>query len=150
MQAREMVEQYPAVTLDSDAFESGRLIADQRLAGLVVTDESGRPRYVLGSSQVVSFMVPTYVQADPALAGVINERLADEAAARLSGTPVRDVLPEAPAELAVVDADATVIELAAAMARTDRPLAAVVDGKDLLGVVTASRLLELAFTGERG
>lgn len=145
-----MIEQYPVITLDSDAFEASRLIAEQRLAGLVVTDESGHPSFVLGSSQVVRFMLPTYVQDDPSLAGVIDERLADHAADNLSGTPVRNLLPHDSEELAVVDADATVLEVATTMGRTNRPLVAVVDGGEMGGVITASRLLELALAGAEG
>lgn len=145
-----MIEQYPVVTLDSDAFESSRLIAEQRLPGLVVTDNAGHPRYVLGSSEVVRFILPTYVRDDPSLAGVLDEQFADHAADNLSGIPVRDVLPPESEELAVVEADGTVLEVAAAMGRTHRPLVVVLQDGEMIGVVTASRLLELALAGERG
>ncbi|TDV44246.1 CBS domain-containing protein [Actinophytocola oryzae] len=53
-------------------------------------------------------------------------------------------MPEEPPELAVVKHDDTIVEVAAVMARLQCPLAAVMDGKTLVGVITASRLLELA------
>ncbi|TCO58310.1 CBS domain protein [Actinocrispum wychmicini] len=139
-----MVEEYPVTSLDSDALAAARLLATHRLPGLVVTDGSGRPHSILGASQVVRFIVPKYVQDDPSLAGVLDEQFADKVANKLSGHSVRELLPKETAELAVVDADDTVIEVAAIMARMRCPLVAVLDGDSVLGVITASRLLEKA------
>ena len=47
-------------------------------------------------------------------------------------------------ELAAVNHDDTIIEAAAIMARLRCPLAAVMKGDKLIGVISASRLLELA------
>src|SRR5262245_52668950 len=140
-----MAEEYPVTSLDSDALAAARSLATHRLPGLVVTDGSGRPQLVLGASQVVRFLVPRYVQDDPSLAGVVDEQFADRVADKLTGRTVRDLLPNDPIELAVADADDTVIEVAAVMARTRCPLVAVIDAdKGIVGVITASRLLERA------
>jgi len=139
-----MAEEYPVTNLDADALDAARLMAEHRLPGLVVTDEHGRPMSILGASQVVRFLVPKYVQDDPSLAGVLDEHFADKVADKLSGRPVRDLLPKENTELATVEADDTVIEVAAIMARMRCPLVAVVDGDHVLGVITASRLLEAA------
>jgi len=141
-----MAEEYPVTSLDSDALEAARLLASHRLPGLVVTDEQGRPHSVLGASQVVRFLVPRYVQDDPSLAAVVDEPFADRVADKLAGTPVRKLLPERPTELPAVDADDTLLEVAAVMARMRCPLVAVVDRGNLVGVITASRLLQLAIT----
>jgi predicted transcriptional regulator len=109
-----------------------------------VTDEQGRPHSVLGASQVVRFLVPSYVQDDPALAGVIDEQFADKVAEKLSGLTVRELLPKDRPELAVAEADDTIIEVAAVMARMRCPLVAVVENDKIIGVITASRLLEHA------
>ncbi|CAM3904843.1 CBS domain-containing protein [Kibdelosporangium persicum] len=139
-----MAEAYPVTSLDADALEAARLMGEHRMPGLVVTDTDGRPHSVLGASQVVRFLVPSYVQDDPALAGVIDEQFADKVATKLSGHTVRELLPKDRPELAVAEADDTIIEVAAVMARMRCPLVAVVDKGEILGVVTASRLLELA------
>lgn len=139
-----MAEDYPATSLDADALEAARLLGEHRMPGLVVTDEHGRPHSVLGASQVVRFLVPTYVQDDPALAAVIDERFADKVAEKLSGHIVRELLPRDRPELAVAEADDTIIEVAAIMARMRCPLVAVVENDQLIGVITASRLLEHA------
>ena len=139
-----MAEEYPVTSLDSDALEAARLLATHRLPGMVVTDERGWPHSVLGASQVVRFLVPSYVQDDPSLAAVLDEPFADRVADRLAGTPVRKLLPERRPELPAVEADDTIVEVAAVMARMRSPLVAVVDRGSLVGVITASRLLQVA------
>ncbi|GLY66447.1 CBS domain-containing protein [Amycolatopsis taiwanensis] len=144
MHANEMAEKFPVVEQGSSALEAARLLAHNRLPGLVVTGEDGKPCAILPASQVVRFLVPAYVQDDPSLAGVLSESMADHAADALGGKTVRQLLPAQRPELPVVRADDTLIEVAATMARLRCPLAAVVDGGGLVGVITASRLLELA------
>lgn len=144
MHAEEIVEEFPVVTIDSNALDAARMLAEHRLPGIVVTDSSGRPYAVLPASQVVRFIVPTYVQDDPSLAGVINESWADRAAEKLSGKSVRHVLPEHLLDIPAANADDTIIEVAALMARLRSPLIAVVKDGKLHGVITASRLLAAA------
>jgi CBS domain-containing protein len=140
-----MAEEFPVISLDSDAAEAARLLAKHRLPGLIVTDERGKPVTILPGSQVVRFLVPTYVQDDPSLARVVDESLADRAADKLAGVTVRKLLPHRLPELPVANADDTLLEIAAVMARLRCPLVAVVDGDRIVGAITASRLLELAF-----
>jgi CBS domain-containing protein len=144
MHASEMAEEFPVVDMDSDALDAARLLAEHRLPGIVVTDRDGCPQFVLPASQVVRFLVPTYVQDDPSLAGVLNESMADRVADKLGGRKVRTLLPSEPTELPRVNSDDTIIEVAAVMARLHCPLVAVMRDKTLLGVISASRLLEQA------
>ncbi|MFJ7213567.1 CBS domain-containing protein [Amycolatopsis sp. NPDC098790] len=146
MHAEQMAEEFPVVDVDSDALEAARSLAGRRLPGLVVTDKDGKPFSILPSSQVVKFLVPRYVQDDPSLAGVLDESMADRVVDKLSGKTVRDLLPDEPQELAAVNHDDTIVEVAATMARLRCPLAAVLRDGTLVGVITASRLLELALT----
>jgi CBS domain-containing protein len=139
-----MAEEFPVIGLDSDALDAAKLLAGRRLPGLIVTDKNGAPYSILPASQVVRFLVPSYVQDDPSLARVIDEPIADRVADKLAGTPVRKLMQDKPAELPVVKADDTVLEIAALMARLRCPLVAVVDGDTIVGAITASRLLELA------
>lgn len=131
------------VGVDVPALEAVRLIARDRLPGLVVTETDGTPRAVLPASQIVRYMVPDYVQSDPSLARVVGEKAADKIAARLRSATVADLLPERPQELPVLQADDTVMELAAVMARLRSPPCAVVAEGRIVGVVTAAHLLEL-------
>lgn len=138
-----MAEDFPAVGLDDDARKAVELLASRRLPGLIVTNADGSPYTVLPASQVVKFLVPSYVQDDPSLARVIDESLADQIADRLAGVKVRKLLPSQLTELPVVNHDDTALEIAAIMARLHCPLVVVLKDKKILGAVTASRLLEL-------
>jgi CBS domain-containing protein len=144
MRAAELAEDFPVVTVDSDALAAARLLAEHQLPGIVVTDSAGKPFAVLPASQVVRFLVPRYVQDDPSLAGVLNESMADRAADKLGSKTVRDVLPEKLVKLPYAHADDTIIEVAAIMAQLRSPLIAVVKDDRLLGVITASHLLAAA------
>lgn len=93
---------------------------------------------------MVRLLVPGYIQDDPALAGVVSELSADRIAEKLSGKTIQQVLPKPAREIASVNADDTILEVAAVMARQHSPLVAVVAQDRLIGVITASRLLEVA------
>ena len=144
MYAEDIAEDFPVVSIDSGALDAARLLAEHRLPGIVVTDSAGKPCAVLPASQVVRFIVPRYVQDDPALAAVLNDSAADRAAKKLGGKTVRDVLPEHLVDVPAANADDTIIEVAALMVRLRSPLIAVLKNGKLHGVITASRLLSAA------
>jgi CBS domain-containing protein len=148
MRASELATDYPTVTLDSDALEAARMLAVQKLPGVLVVDADGAPYAVLPASRLVKLLVPAYVIEDPALAAVVDEQHADRLCQALAGRSVAETLPREPRErtkASVADADDTALEVAALMARERSPLVAVVDSRDgdrLLGVITASHLLD--------
>lgn len=144
MHAEDIAEDFPVVSMESDALDAARMLAEHRLPGIVVTDPSGKTFAVLPASQVVRFIIPQYVQDDPSLAGVLDESMADQAADRLASKKVRDVLPDHLIDVPAARADDTIIEVAANMARCRSPLVAVMKDGALAGVITASRLLEAA------
>lgn len=146
MRARDLAEDYPLVGLSDAALDAARLMAQQRRPGVVVVDERNRPVAVLPGSQVLRFLIPGYVQEDPSLARVFDERAAAEACVnKLDKRPVRELLPaqEKRHELPQVSGDATVLECAATMARLHSPLLVVSDDDEIHGVITTSHLLEL-------
>ncbi|MFF5213097.1 CBS domain-containing protein [Streptosporangium sp. NPDC000396] len=142
MRARDLVDDFPTVSLDSPALEAAQLLAEQDLPGLIVVDESGLPHSVLPGTQVLRLAVPRYCQDDPALARVVDEAHADIFLRSLTGRTVRECLPQEPRELPVTDPDATVLEIAALMARTRSPLVAIVDAGRLRGAITLQALLD--------
>ncbi|MFI7060481.1 CBS domain-containing protein [Kribbella sp. NPDC050124] len=146
MHGEQMAEDFPVVSLDDEARQAVELLASRRLPGLVVTRPDGSPYAVLPASQVVRFLVPSYVQDDPSLARVIDESLADRVADKLAGVTVRKLLPDEPSEIPVVNHDDTILEIAAIMARLRCPLVVVTRDREIVGAITASRLLELAIT----
>ena len=144
MHAEDIAEDFPVIAIDSYALEAARMLAEHRLPGIVVTDSAGQPYAVLPASQVVRFIVPTYVQDDPSLAGVLDESMANRAGEKLAGKTVRDVLAEHLLDVPAAKADDTIIEVAALMVRLRSPLIAVLKDGKLHGVITASRLLAAA------
>ncbi|WP_214409755.1 CBS domain-containing protein [Sphaerisporangium fuscum] len=146
MHARDLVTDFPTVRQDTSAVEAARLLAEQALPGLIVVDDDGTPLCVLPGTQVLRLAVPRYCQDDPALASVIDEGHADLFLRALGRRTVRECLPEQPRELPITDPDATVLEVAALMARTHSPLVAVVEDGRLLGAVTLHALLRRVLT----
>jgi CBS domain-containing protein len=146
MRAHELAAPFPTVRLDTPAIEAARMLAGQDLPGLIVVDEHGYPLTILAGTQVLRMAVPQYCQDDPALARVVDEPTADLMLRELGDRTVRQTLPQDgrdSRDLAVVAPDATVLEIAALMARTRTPLVAVV-GRDrmLIGAITLDALLD--------
>ncbi|WP_406269204.1 CBS domain-containing protein [Streptomyces sp. NBC_00191] len=156
MRARDLAVEYESVSVDSDALEAARLMAEHKLPGLLVLDEHGEPKAILPASQMVKVLVPEYVIEDPTLAAVVDEKHADRLCRALAGRSVGDCLPSTTLPPPIADPDDTALEVAALMARVRSPLVAVAekakDGTHLLGVITAAHLLHelLAASGGDG
>ncbi|GGS62554.1 CBS domain-containing protein [Nonomuraea spiralis] len=146
MRARDLMTDFPTVTLDTSALDAARLLAERDLPGLIVIDGDGRPHSILPGTQVLRLAVPAYCQDDPALARVVDEAHADLFLRRLGTRTVRESLPAQPRELPVADPKATVLELAALMARTHSPLVAIVEAGRVAGAVTLQSLLDHTLT----
>jgi CBS domain-containing protein len=144
VQAAEIDEQFPVVDIDSPAREAARMLAEHSLPGIVVVTADGQLYAVLPASEVVRFIVPSYVQDDPLLAGVLAESMADRAAEKLGAKTLRELLPQHQLTLPAANADDTIIEVAAMMGRLRSPLIAVMKQGRLHGVITTSRLLTMA------
>jgi CBS domain-containing protein len=149
MLARQLARPFPTVGLDSDALEAARVLAEQKLPGLIVLGQDGLPYTVLPGSQVLRFVVPTYVQDDPALARAFDEKSADALCDKLVGKTVHDLLPRKPdrLEIPLAEPDATAVEIAAQMAGMRSPIVAVVEESELLGAITISVLLRHLLPG---
>jgi CBS domain-containing protein len=131
------------VTETTPAREAIRVLAGQDLPGLIVVDGRGRPLTVLAGTQLLRMALPTYCQEDPALARVMDESTADLILQGIGERTVADLLPRSRLELPAVTADATVLEIASVMARSNVPLVAVVGAdKTMVGAVTLDGLLD--------
>lgn len=144
MRAADLAEDFPVISIDANALEAVRMIAHQRLVGILVVDATGGLFAVLPASQVVRFIVPRFVQEDVALASVLSESVADRIAERLNGKTVGKILPEHLVDVQPAKFDDTILEVAAKMARLRTPLIPVVRDAKLQGVITASHLLDAA------
>ena len=143
MRAADLAKPMSTVTEQTRAGEAARILAAQDLPGLDVVDGAGRPVTVLAGTQVLRMALPSYCQDDPALAQVIDEADADVILTGIGDRTVADLLPAHRRELPAVSADATLLEVAAVMARSNLPLVAVVDHTRVMtGVITLDGLLD--------
>lgn len=147
MRADELASAYPTVALSTPVIQAARLLAERSLPGLIVVDGDGRPATILPGTQVVRMAVPGYCQEDPALARVIDEATADLFLHGLGDRTVAEAVAPERRELPVVDPDATVLEVAALMARTRSPLVAVANPDGTMrGAITLAGLLDRILT----
>jgi CBS domain-containing protein len=143
MRAREIAITYPSLTPDTPAAEAARLLAEEAVEEVFVLDEQGGLQGCVSDTTLLGFLLPRYLAEDRALVGVLGEDVADALWQRLRGRPARDLLPAAEAAgLAEVDGDATLLAVAATLARTGASLVVVrEEGGKLLGAITTSRLI---------
>jgi CBS domain-containing protein len=149
MRAVDIAVGLPTVRVSDPVAKAVQVMAVGRMPGLVVVDEHRRPLAVLPGSQVLKLSIPAAFQDDPMLVRAVDESSADAFWRELGGLTVGDCLPRPVARPLTVTADATLLEIAASMARARSPLVAVV-GTDgvLTGVITLDRLLtSLAVAG---
>jgi CBS domain-containing protein len=142
MQARDIAVRVPTVTVHDTVAKAVRVMAVGRLPGLIVVDEWSRPRLVLPGTQVLRLAVPESYQEDPALVRVVDEDHADRFWMELGELTVGDCVSRSAARPVTVRSDATLLEVAALMARQHSPLVAVVDDRGgLVGAITLERLI---------
>jgi CBS domain-containing protein len=143
MRAGDVAIPMTTVVEGTPARDAARVLAAQDLPGLVVVDGKGRPLTVLAGTQVLRMALPSYCQDDPALARVVDEAAADVVLDGIGDRTVADLLPRNRPELPAVSADATLLEVASVMARSNVPLVAVVDsGRVMTGAITLDGLLD--------
>ncbi|XVS61612.1 CBS domain-containing protein [Actinosynnema sp. CA-299493] len=142
MHASDIAVNVPTVTVHDPVARAVRVMAVSRLPGLIVVDERSRPLMVLPGTQVLRLVVPSAYQEDPALARAVDEAHADRFWLESDDLTVGDCAPRRPVKPVTARADATLLEVAALMARLHSPLVAVVDAAGaLLGAVTLERLI---------
>jgi CBS domain-containing protein len=142
MRARELAAPFPTVGLETSALEALKLLAGSDLPALVVVDRAGKPMTIVPGTQVLRMTLPSYCLQDPTLVRVVSEEQADQFLQELTDRTVEQCLPQQRREVAIVGGDATVLEIAALMARTRSPLAVVVDSDTMLGAITLDALVE--------
>jgi CBS domain-containing protein len=143
MRAADVAVEMTTVTEQMPAREAAQVLAGQDLPGVIVVDGKGRPQSVLAGTQLLRMALPTFCQDDPALARVIDEAAADVILNGIGERKVADLLAKGRRDLPVVSADATLLEVAAVMARSNVPLVAVVDkSRVMTGAITLDGLLD--------
>jgi CBS domain-containing protein len=146
MRARHLALPLPVLSAAAPAGEAARLLASEQVDGVLVVDEQDRLLGMVTDTTTLAWLLPRYVTEDQALARVLDEHAADLLWRRLQDRTTQDLLPSGTAQPCEVDADATLIEVAAVMAQTGLPLVAVRDAGRLVGGITSSRLLTQLLT----
>ncbi len=141
MKARNLVSPQPTVRSDDPATAAMAQLARPQVRAVLVLDAEGRLVGVLSDSMLLRQLLPPYVEQDTALARVVAENAADVLADRLRGRSVADLLPEDVDEEPIVDADATLIEVASVMVRVPAPMVGVIEDDALIGGITIEDLL---------
>lgn len=72
MRARDLLTEFPTVTLGTLVVDAARLMAERGPAGLIVVSDEGGPHSVLPGTQVLALAVPGHCQDDPALDGSLT------------------------------------------------------------------------------
>jgi CBS domain-containing protein len=146
--AADLAERIPTVRRETSALEAAALIAEHRLAALIVADDDGVPLAVVPGPQVLRLLVPRYVLKDPSLAHVYDEAGAQELSANLRRTTVGDLLDDEEVtalEPPSVKPRDTLIEIATAMVQSDSPVILVRDEQHRYhGAITFSRTMAAA------
>lgn len=142
MQAGDIAAHMPTVTVSDQVIRAVRMMAVSRIPGLIVVDDRSRPVTVIPGSQVLRLMVPDSYQDDPALVRTVDEKHADRFWSTAGRRRIAECLPVPLRPPVTVRRDATLLEVAALMARLRSPVIAVVeeDGS-LYGAITLDRLI---------
>lgn len=131
MRVSELAIAIPVVDRDTSAQAAAQIIARDSRAGIVVADADGRPRAVLSAIDVLRALVPRYVMDDMSLAGVLDEKGADEVWLDVPDRTVGEILDDNESrvfDILEVEPDDTLLEVAARMADA-RTLVALVKGE---------------------
>jgi CBS domain-containing protein len=150
VRAHDLAVAYPSLAPETPAQKAARLLAEEAVEGVFVQDEHGSLQGVVTDTTLLAFLLPRYLAEDRALVGVLGEDVADALWQRLGRRPVQELLSAPSATVPEVDADDTLVEVAAALVRSGASLVAVRDpGGRLLGGITTSRLIRRLLGGAR-
>lgn len=128
MRASDIQTRLRPITRSTTALEAARLVAADRLAALVIADDGGIPVAVVSAVDVLGLLVPGYIMDDLSLSTVFDEAGAEEVWSRAGVQTIAELLDDSGVrkhELLLVDADATLVEVAAQMADEHAQIALV-------------------------
>jgi CBS domain-containing protein len=142
MKARDLMVDVHTVRPADQADVLIGLLRDPTSRVVAVVGDGGEVLGIVTEEDLLSALLPSYVLADEALAGVLEEAAGAKCRQRLEGKRIRDVVDLRRRDRPVVAPDDTLIEVGAAMARSNDPGVLVVDRGTVLGAITVGRLLE--------
>lgn len=134
--------------------EASRVIADSGKTGVLVSD-GAEPIGVITALDVLRLAMPDYLLDDPSLAATLDEQAIEELLAPLRDKTLAEVIADRTVQLRPVpevDADATMLEIAAVLVAAGCPVAVIADDQDRQDrFVTLAAVLESVLdTGSAG
>jgi CBS domain-containing protein len=126
---------------DASAADGALVLARIQTSAALVVDGNDRFVGVVTDEDLLRNLLPSYVEEADALARVLEENSSDQLWRRLEGRTVRDLVVRDREHEPVVDAGATLIEVASVMVRAEARIVAVVDDDRLVGGITIDHLL---------
>lgn len=130
MQVSELAVTLPVVDREMSALAAAQIIARDSRASIVVADARGKPEAAISAIDVLRALMPKYVLEEVSLAAVFDEKGADEVWSEVPVQTIGELIDDEESRvLAIleVDADATLLEVAARMSQ-ERAAIAVVKG----------------------
>lgn len=128
MRAADLKITLPVVRRDTTAVEAARLIAGDGRIGLVVADAHGIPVTIISAIDVMRLMLPAYILEDLSLANVFDEKGVNDLWHEIDGRTIGELLDDdevSVRKILSIDADATLVEIAARMADAHTQIARV-------------------------
>lgn len=130
MRVSELAVSLPVVDRGMSALAAAQIIARDSRATIVVANPAGRPEAVISAVDVLRALMPRYVLDDASLAAVFDEKGADEVWGEVHVQTIGELIDDEESRvmgIVAVDADATLLDVAAQMSQ-ERALVAVVKG----------------------
>jgi CBS domain-containing protein len=128
MRAADLQQSLPMVERDRSIAAASKVITEQGRIGVVVCDSSGAPIGMITALDVFRLALPDYLVDDPSLAATLDEASIDDLIERLRAKTVAEAVSDESVRLRpvpVVDADATVLEIAAVLVSAGSAIAVV-------------------------
>jgi CBS domain-containing protein len=141
VKARDLMRPVKVIRPDDPATDLIRAFEDPALRAVAVVSAEGNLIGVISDEDLLYALLPSYVLDDEALARVLEEGAGATLRHRLEGKRVEQCVHTTRRQHALVEPDATLIEVAATMVRSGDPGVLVVEGRRVLGVITVDVLL---------
>jgi CBS domain-containing protein len=142
MKARDLMKTARVVVPGDSCTTLIEAFADPEVRGVAVVTDLGELVGLVTDQDMLAALLPSYVVDDEALARVLEEDEEARLSIRLAGKQTRDLIDETTREEAVVAPDDTLIRVADTMVRSKGPAVLVVEGRKVVGVITADVLLK--------
>lgn len=143
MRARDLMSPVPELRPDDHADALVRAFDDPNVRVVAVTTSVGELVGVVTDGDLLDALLPSYILAAERLAGVLDEKTADTLRERLANKRVRDLVEMSRGAHPRVSPDDTLVETAAALARSRDRAVLVMDAGRVMGAVNVDRLLQV-------